>query len=58
MKKIVSIVLGITLVFGSFGLAFGETPTDVAGTEYAEAVAAMSDLGIIDGYPDGTFRPD
>lgn len=33
--------------------------TDVTGNEwYASFVAAASALGLIEGYPDGTFRPD
>ncbi len=63
MKKILSAVLVISLVLGSFGMVFAETSElelsqDVIGTEYEEAVAALTSLGIISGYPDGTFQPD
>lgn len=31
-------------------------PKDVLGTEFEEAVTSMAALGIIDGFPDGTYR--
>ncbi len=55
MKKYLSIILVISLVLSSFTVAFG-TPKDVLGTDFEEAVAAMTALGIIDGFPDGTYR--
>ena len=33
------------------------TPTDVVGTAYADAATTLADLHIMNGYPDGTFRP-
>ena len=35
----------------------GVTPPDVLGTVYATPVARLLDLGILTGYPDGSFRP-
>jgi outer membrane protein TolC len=32
--------------------------SDTAKTAYTDAVDALSEKGIIDGYPDGTFRPE
>jgi hypothetical protein len=58
MRRLLSVLLALSLVLGSFGLAFSAVPADVADTEYEEAVAALTGLGIIHGYPDGTFRPD
>ena len=58
MRRLLSVFLALTLVLGSFGMAFGAVPADVVDTEYEEAVSALTTLGIIDGYPDGTFRPD
>jgi len=34
-----------------------EVFSDVKGTKYEEAVTLLNSLGIINGYPDGTFRP-
>ncbi len=58
MRKFLSAVLALSLVISSFGLAFAAVPEDVADTEYEAAVEALMDLGVIDGYVDGTFRPD
>jgi len=32
--------------------------TDIATSPYCDAIVEMSEKGIIDGYPDGTFRPN
>ena len=57
MRKILSMVLVLSLVLGSFGFAFA-APADVEGTDYEDAVTRLSALEILSGFPDGTFRPD
>jgi S-layer family protein len=64
MKKVLSLVLVLTLVLGSFGFAFADTsatttttPKDVVGTEFEGAVTALSALGVVSGYEDGTYKP-
>lgn len=56
MKKVLSLVLVLTLVLGSFSFAFA-APTDVVGTEYEDAVERLGQLGVLTGYEDGTFKP-
>jgi hypothetical protein len=56
MKKVLSFVLILALVLGSFSFAFGLT--DVADSANTDAINVSNDLGIIDGYPDGTFLPE
>lgn len=56
MKKVLSLVLVLTLVLGSFSFAFA-APSDVVGTEYEDAVARLEQLKVLEGYPDGTFKP-
>ena len=64
MKKILSFLLAMTLVITmSAGAVFAnETSvpeiTDVAGTPYGTAVNSLVQAGIVDGYPDGTYRPE
>lgn len=58
MRKLLSVLLALSLVLSSFGVVFADVPEDVAGTEYEEAVAALTSLKIISGYPDGTFHPE
>ncbi len=57
MRKVLSIVLVLSLVLGSFTMVFADFK-DMAGESSAEAVDVLSGLGVISGYPDGTFRPD
>ena len=57
MKKILSLVLVIALVLGSFSFAFAATPSDVVDTDCEEAVEVLMALGIVNGYEDGTYKP-
>jgi len=62
MRKILSFVLVLSLVLGSFSMAFAATPatglSDIAGVANEEAIQVNFDLGIITGNPDGTFLPE
>jgi hypothetical protein len=58
MKKILSLVLVIALVLGSFSFAFATAPADVVDTNYEEAVEVLMALGVVNGYPDGTYKPE
>lgn len=63
MKKVLSFVLVLTLVLGSFSMVFaadtrtGSQLTDIAENANADAIIANCDLGIITGYTDGSFKP-
>lgn len=56
MRKVLSFVLVLALVLGSFSFAFGLT--DIEDSANKDAIQVCNDLGIIDGYPDGTFQGD
>jgi len=58
MRKVLSFVLVLSLVLGSFGMAFAAPLSDVAGKDFEEAVSVLTDLGVVSGYPDGTYKPD
>jgi len=58
MRKVLSFVLVLSLVLGSFGMAFAAPLSDMAGEESAEAVSVLTQLGVVKGYPDGTYKPD
>jgi hypothetical protein len=56
MRKVLSFVLVLSLVLGSFGMAFAATPalSDVAGQDCEDAVNVLTELGVVQGYPDGS----
>ena len=60
MKKVLSFVLVLTLVLGSFSMVFAapaqKTLSDIAGSANEEAIQVVNDLGIITGYEDGSFK--
>lgn len=58
MKKIVSLVLVLSMALSMFSFAFAGTFSDVEGTNYASAVEALVELKVINGFPDGTFKPN
>lgn len=58
MKKVLSFVLVLSMILGSFGMAFAAAPADVEGKDYEDAVNVLMELGVIDGYKDGTYRPE
>lgn len=57
MRKVLSFVLVLSLVLGSFGMAFAAPLSDVAGEKSEEAVKVLTELGVVSGYPDGTYKP-
>lgn len=59
LKKVLALVVAVAM-FASFGfVASAADYSDVASSaNYADAVNLLSNLGIINGYEDGTFRPD
>lgn len=56
-NKILALIITLAMVIGSFSVVYG-VPADVVGTSYEEAVDKLVDLGVITGYPDGSFRPN
>jgi S-layer family protein len=68
MKRIFSLVLVFAMVLGSFGTVFAaadvatedlkKVPTDVVGTEYEKAVSRLVAFDVLNGYKDGTYKPE
>lgn len=59
MKRIVSLVLALSMVLSLFTTAFaGTTLKDVEGTKYEAAVSALVELGVVNGYKDDTYRAE
>ncbi|MGI6713152.1 MAG: S-layer homology domain-containing protein [Bacillota bacterium] len=59
MKKLVTVLLVAAMVLSLAGVAFADTFSDVADQAKAAqtAITKLSSLDIINGYPDGTFKP-
>lgn len=59
LKKVLALTVVLCMILGTFGAMTASAAfTDVAGTEYEEAVETLVPLGIIAGYDDGTYKPD
>ncbi|MBQ6684547.1 MAG: S-layer homology domain-containing protein, partial [Firmicutes bacterium] len=58
MKKVLSFVLVLSMILGSFGMAFAAAPSDVAGMSCEEAVSVLIELGVVEGYKDGSYKPE
>ena len=59
MKRIVSLILALSMVLSMFTMSFaGSSLKDVEGTKYQAAVEALIELGVVSGYPDGTYLPN
>lgn len=59
MRKVLSLVLVLTLVLGSMSMAFAAPKfSDVNDEDVLEAVERLNAFGIVDGYEDGSYKPE
>ena len=60
MKKLIATALAVVMIFGLVSVGFAATADlpDVEGYEFEAEVRRLASLGVIAGYPDGTFRPE
>jgi hypothetical protein len=59
MKKFLSLVLALVMTMSLVTISAGATSfTDDSSIDYDEAIEVMQALKVIDGYGDGSFRPD
>lgn len=58
-KRIISLALALMMSFSCFtNVLAASAITDVENTKYESAVESLEVLGIINGYEDGTYRPE
>lgn len=58
LKRFLAVVVTIAMLAMFSISAFAAVPSDVKGTEYEAAATRLIALGILTGYPDGTFGPN
>lgn len=58
MKKFILSLSVILILTSVFSISFAKTFSDVKGTKYESSVGILTDLGIVNGYQDGTFKPN
>ncbi len=57
-KRILSVGLALILCANIMGVAIAQMFSDISTNWARQAILNLSQKGIINGYPDGTFRPD
>jgi len=57
-KKILAVALAAAMILGLASVAFAASFSDTKGHEREAAIDRLYGLGLIDGFGDGTFRPD
>ena len=58
MKKFLSLVLALVMTMSLVTISAGAKDfTDDEKITYDEAIAVISEIGVVDGYPDGSFNP-
>ena len=58
MKKFLSLVLALVMTMSLVTIGAGAKDfTDNSKITYEEAVAVVSEIGVVDGYTDGSFNP-
>lgn len=57
-KKLFAVVLAAAMVLGLVSTAFAAGFSDTTGAVNEKAILKLASLGLLKGYPDGTFRPN
>ena len=56
-KRVLSLLIVLTMIIGSMSISIAAM-TDIVGTPVEPAVLRLEALGVLEGYPDGTFKPN
>lgn len=57
LRHLTVLFLLLTMLISPASFAYASSYSDVTSTPYQAAVETLSDMGIIGGYPDGTYQP-
>ena len=58
MRRFISLAVVFTMVCSLVLTGFANAASDIEGTKYEEAIAKLVALDTIEGYEDGTFKPE
>jgi hypothetical protein len=58
LKRTLCLVLAVIMVCGLFAISANAAFTDESKIEYKDASQVLDAMGVITGYPDGTFKPE
>jgi len=58
MRKFISLAVVFTMICSLVLTGFANAASDIEGTKYEEAIAKLVALDTIEGYEDGTFKPE
>ncbi len=58
MKKLLSLLVGLLVLLSTAYIAFATSFSDTLDHQYETAIEYIADLGIVEGYDDGTYQPD
>ncbi len=58
MKRFIGCLLLLTLLLMTLSISLAVSFNDVKNTKYANAVDMLTSLGIVNGYADGTYKPN
>jgi len=58
MRKFISLAVVFTMICSMVLTGFSNAASDIEGTKYEEAIAKLVALDTIEGYEDGTFKPE
>ena len=58
MKKLIATALAAAMIFGLVSVALAAGFSDIEDHARKNDILKLVSLGIIDGYPDGTFKPE
>ena len=57
-RKLAVVLLAVAMILSYVGTAAAAQFSDVAGYKHEAAIGRLASLGLLAGYPDGTFKPD
>ncbi len=59
-NRFIALLTALVLVFSTMinSVAFAAVNPDVVGTDFEVAVGKLKAVGVMEGYPDGTFKPE